>query len=48
VHVSVGLMEQFLAFAASNTARGVETCGILVRPAVMMDFTVFVTPLMVQ
>ncbi|MEW5318841.1 MAG: hypothetical protein WDW38_010027 [Sanguina aurantia] len=29
VHVSVALMEEFLAYAASNTKRGIESCGIL-------------------
>lgn len=29
VHVSVALIEEFLRFAAANTARGIETCGIL-------------------
>jgi len=29
VHVSVALMEEFLHFAARNTGRGIESCGIL-------------------
>lgn len=29
VHVSMALMEEFLAYAASNTKRGIESCGIL-------------------
>lgn len=29
VHVSVALMEEFLAYARSNTGRGIESCGIL-------------------
>jgi proteasome lid subunit RPN8/RPN11 len=29
VHISAGLMDEFLRFALSNTRRNVETCGIL-------------------
>lgn len=29
VHISVSLMEDFLRFAAGNTRRGIESCGIL-------------------
>uniref|UniRef100_A0A7S0R6C5 MPN domain-containing protein n=1 Tax=Chlamydomonas leiostraca TaxID=1034604 RepID=A0A7S0R6C5_9CHLO len=29
VHVSVALMEEFLAYARANTSRGIESCGIL-------------------
>ena len=29
IHISVALMEEFLRYAASNTARSIESCGIL-------------------
>ncbi|GLC71387.1 hypothetical protein PLESTF_001109900 [Pleodorina starrii] len=47
VHVSVSLMNEFLAFARSNTARGVESCGILAGRLLAGDSTFAITTLII-
>jgi STAM-binding protein len=45
VHISVALMEDFLRFAAANTRRGVESCGILAGSLSANDSVFTVTTL---
>ena len=47
VHVSVALMDEFLRFAAANTARGVETCGILAGSLSGNDSTFTISTLII-
>ena len=47
VHVSVALMEEFLRFAASNTSRNIETCGILAGKLSGNDSVFTITTLIV-
>lgn len=47
VHVSIALMNDFLAIAAANTRRGIETCAILAGRLVAGDSLFAVTTLIV-
>lgn len=47
VHVSVRLMDEFLRYAAHNTRRGVETCGILAGRLTADDSTFTITTLII-
>ncbi|EFJ42269.1 hypothetical protein VOLCADRAFT_67197 [Volvox carteri f. nagariensis] len=47
VHVSVALMEEFLAYARSNTSRGIESCGILAGRLLAGDSTFAITTLII-
>lgn len=47
VHVSKGLMDQFLQFAAQNTRKSIETCGILAGSLSPDDSRFTVTALIV-
>ena len=47
VHVSVALMDEFLRFASANTARGVETCGILAGSLSGNDSTFTISTLII-
>lgn len=47
VHISVAMMEEFLRFAASNTARGIETCGILAARLAANDSVFTVSTLII-
>ncbi|KXZ49487.1 hypothetical protein GPECTOR_21g713 [Gonium pectorale] len=47
VHVSVALMEEFLAYARANTSRGIESCGILAGKLLAGDSTFAITTLII-
>ncbi|KAG2449124.1 hypothetical protein HYH02_005872 [Chlamydomonas schloesseri] len=47
VHVSVALMEEFLHYARSNTARGIESCGILAGKLLAGDSTFAINTLII-
>ncbi|KAL6754324.1 JAB1/Mov34/MPN/PAD-1 ubiquitin protease-domain-containing protein [Haematococcus lacustris] len=47
VHVSVALMEEFLAYARANTSRGIESCGILAGQLSANDSMFTITTLII-
>jgi len=47
VHVSIALMEEFLAYARSNTAKGIESCGILAGQLSANDSLFTITTLII-
>ncbi len=47
VHVSVALMEEFLAYARNNTLKGIESCGILAGRLSACDSTFTICTLII-
>jgi STAM-binding protein len=47
VHVSVALMEEFLAYARANTVRNIECCGILAGQLSANDSLFTITTLII-